>query len=57
MVIVIKKTANKREIRRILKNVKVPKPTKLFKASEFCGKIKYEDDGLIIQKRLRDEWQ
>ncbi len=57
MVTVIKKTANKREIKRVLKNVKPPKPSKLFKASEFCGKIKYEEDALIIQKRLRDEWQ
>ena len=57
MVTVIKKSTNKKAIKKILKNVKPPKPQKLFKASEFCGKIKYEEDALAIQKRLRDEWQ
>lgn len=28
-----------------------------FPASKFCGKIDVNDDPLVIQKRLRDEWR
>ncbi len=57
MVVIIKKTAKKREIKRVLKSIKATKSPKKFKASEFCGKVKYGEDGLAFQKRLRNEWK
>lgn len=28
-----------------------------FDAKKFCGSLKLNDDALLIQKRLRDEWK
>ncbi len=56
MVTIIKKSANKKEIEKKLKSVNPPKPKKLFNAKKFSGKIKFGEDALAIQKRLRDEW-
>jgi len=30
---------------------------KKFESDKFCGKVKFEEDGLDIQKRLRSEWE
>jgi len=32
------------------------KPQKLFDAKQFVGKIKWSEDALEYQKRLRNEW-
>lgn len=58
MVTTIKKGASKEEIsdlfERIAKKVKVKRG---FNAYKFCGTVKFKEDGLKIQKRLRDEWE
>ncbi|MDQ3022129.1 MAG: hypothetical protein M3R36_16385 [Bacteroidota bacterium] len=54
MVLVIKKTAKKKELEKIVKEIK---RKKLFKASEFCGKIKVKGDAVEIQRSLRNEWK
>jgi len=57
MVTIIKKTAKRKEVKKLLDNIKPAKSDKVFKASQFCGKIKFEEDALKIQKRLRNEWK
>ena len=58
MVIIIKGGALKEEIKalnkRLLENTT---PRKKFDAIKFCGAVKFNEDGLEIQKKLRDEWQ
>lgn len=58
MVAVIKKGATKDELKAFDKGLKegMP-PRKKFDAHKFCGTVKFEGDGLEIQKRLRDEWR
>lgn len=58
MVAVIKKGATKEEVKAFGKRLKegMP-PRKKFDASKYCGAVKFEEDGLEIQKRLRDEWR
>ncbi len=53
MVLIIKRTTKKRDLEKIVKDIK---PKKLFKASEFCGKIKVKEDAVEIQRRLRNEF-
>ena len=48
-----KKALNKGKA--LLKNAKRSKQEG-FDASKHLGKWKLEEDGLVIQKRLRDEW-
>ncbi len=57
MVTIIKKTTKKREAKKLLENVKPLKTDKIFNASEFCGKVKFAEDAMSIQKRLRNEWK
>lgn len=58
MVITIKKGASKEEINSLFeKAAKEFKNNKGFDAHKFCGTVKFNADGLIIQKRLRDEWE
>ena len=54
MVLVLKKGATKKEIERIDRKLKKSTAIDLMK---FCGIIKLKEDPLIIQKRLRNEWQ
>ena len=53
MVITIKKDTNIKEVDKILSNLQ---PRKIFKSKNFLGKIKWEEDALEYQKRLRNEW-
>jgi len=53
MVITINKDTNNQEIDRMLLNLK---PRKQFRSKQFLGKIKWGEDGLEYQKRIRDEW-
>ncbi len=32
------------------------KQGKKLDAKKFCGTVKWEEDGLVAQKRMRDEW-
>ena len=53
MVITIKKDTNNQEIDRILSSLK---PRKQFSSKLFLGKIKWGEDAMEYQKRIRDEW-
>jgi hypothetical protein len=53
MVITIKKDTNNQEIDKLLLGLK---PRKQFTSKMFLGKIKWEEDALEYQKRIRDEW-
>jgi hypothetical protein len=58
MVATIKKGASKEELKaihqRIIENSSAHKK---FDAHKFCGAVKFNEDGLEIQKKLRDEWR
>lgn len=56
MVTVIKSGADKHLIEKRLKAL-YSSPKKGFDAHKFCGILKLEEDPLVIQKRLRDEWE
>jgi hypothetical protein len=53
MVITVKKDTNYQEIDKILSGLK---PRKQFCSKLFLGKIKWGEDALEYQKRIRDEW-
>ena len=53
MVIDIKKSATKNEMKTVL--AKLSSPKKL-DAKRFVGTIKWGEDPIAYQKRLRDEW-
>lgn len=55
MVIVIKKSDSKREIKRKLKNDNQSGKKKLFDAKKFNGVIKLKENPVLIQKKLRNE--
>ena len=52
MVITINKETRYQEIEKMLLRLK---PGKLFNSKTFLGKIKWGEDGLEFQKRMRDE--
>jgi glutaredoxin len=53
MVITIKKNSNNQELDKMLLSLK---PRKSFPSTMFLGKIKWGEDALEYQKRIRDEW-
>jgi hypothetical protein len=53
MVITIKKDTNNQEIEKLLLSFK---PRKQFSSQQFLGKIKWGEDALEYQKRIRNEW-
>jgi hypothetical protein len=53
MVITVKKSSKKQEIEQLLYQLQ---PRKLFRAKQFAGKLKWSEDALEYQKRIRDEW-
>ncbi|MEN9447773.1 MAG: hypothetical protein RJA25_1063 [Bacteroidota bacterium] len=53
MVLIIKKKYNAKKVNQQLKELK---PVKVFDASKFAGKIKWNEDPLTYQKRIRNEW-
>lgn len=54
MVLVLKSSKDIPRIKAALAN---QDPPKKFDAKRFCGAIKKGEDGLEVQRRLRDEWQ
>ena len=54
MVTVIKKGSTKETIMEILKKLHIHKGLDAFK---YCGIIRFKEDALIIQKKMRDEWK
>jgi hypothetical protein len=58
MVATFKKGASKEEIKELNKLlIERMSPRKKFDANKYCGAVKFQDDGLEIQKKLRDEWR
>jgi hypothetical protein len=53
MLITIKKENGKQEVDKLLANLK---PRKVFQSKKFLGRLKWGEDALLYQKRLRDEW-
>ena len=53
MVITIKKDTNIQEVDKFLASLQ---PRKVFTSKKFLGKIKWGEDALKYQKRLRNEW-
>ena len=54
MVTVIKKGSDKKEIEEALSKLESKKK---FDAYKYCGTVKLKQDPLVIQKRMRDEWE
>jgi hypothetical protein len=54
MVITIKKESGKLEVDKLLADLK---PRKVFQSKKFLGKLKWGEEALQYQKRLRDEWE
>ena len=58
MVTTIKKGASRKEIKNLFKEIEKKKESgKGFDAYRFCGTVKFEEDALEIQKKMRDEWE
>ena len=53
MVITIKKNTDNQEIDKMLSGLK---PRKQFCSEMFLGKIKWGEDALEYQKKIRNEW-
>ncbi|MDR0792548.1 MAG: hypothetical protein LBE82_04510 [Chitinophagaceae bacterium] len=56
MVLVLKKGASKKQIEVISEKIAHVQKKKRFDAYKHCGVLKLEEDALVIQKRMRDEW-
>ncbi|WP_183561821.1 hypothetical protein [Mucilaginibacter sp. SP1R1] len=57
MVLVLKKGATKKDIEAIEKALCQKKTSIGFNAEKYNGKIPLKEDPLIIQIKLRDEWE
>jgi hypothetical protein len=57
MVMVLKKGSNKKSIREVLKKITEKSSKSGLKASHYAGAIQFKQDGLVLQKLWRDEWQ
>ena len=53
MIIKVNKHHDKQKLDEALRKLK---PAKLFKASRHFGKVKWNEDALDYQKRIRGEW-
>jgi hypothetical protein len=56
MVSVLKKGAKKEYIEKLLKKISKEIRSKGVDTFEYCGKIKLNEDALVTQKNMRDEW-
>lgn len=57
MVLVLNKGATPKEIAEINRKLSEIPARKTLNTKKFCGVIKLKEDPLVIQKRLRDEWE
>ena len=53
MLITINRTSGIQQADKLLSRLK---PQKTFQAKRFLGKVKWGEDALQYQKKLRDEW-
>ena len=56
MVTILKEGAGKRSIQIILKKLGERKSNRAIDAHKYCGTVQFKEDGLVLQKRWRDEW-
>jgi len=56
MIEIIKKGSTNEDVNKRLEALN-KNLSKGFKASEFCGILKLDQDPLALQKRLRSEWE
>ena len=54
MVLVLKKGASKKEMESIAAKLAVVKGVN---TKKYCGVIKLKEDPMVIQKKMRDEWE
>lgn len=57
MVLVIKKNTSTDEVRAILRKARAKKTTKKASVKSFFGKLPNIENGLIYQKKARNEWK
>ena len=58
MTIIVKRTTTKRQLAALLKSRKrSQRKKKGVDLKSFAGKLKLEEDPLVIQKKLRDGWK
>ncbi len=58
MITTIKHGASKAEIQSVFdKLASQTSKKKGFNAYKFCGTVKFNEDAMEIQRRLRDEWE
>ena len=57
MVTILKRGATKKNIKRILDELRKDLKPKGVDVYKYLGKIRLKQDALIIQKELRDEWE
>ena len=57
MVLILKKEATKKEIATIEKKLYQEKHLPGFNAKKYNGVVKLKEAPMVIQKRLRDEWE
>ena len=58
MSVTIKKGANKNTIAKLWEKLKeLSSKSKGLDTDKFCGAVKFEKDGLTLQKEWRDEWE
>ncbi len=57
MVLVLKKGASKKDIQQANKKLGEISSGKKLNTKKYTGVINLKEDALIIQKKLRDEWE
>lgn len=57
MVTILKKGSDINTIKSVMEKVSKGKPNKGFDAAKYAGTVKFVEDGLAFQKRLRNEWE
>jgi len=57
MVLILKKGATKKDIEAIEKTLYKQNAALGFNAKKYNGVLKLEEDPLVIQSKLRDEWE
>jgi uncharacterized protein (UPF0335 family) len=57
MVLILKRGASKKDIKAIEKKLYQEKSAAGFNAKKYNGVIKLKEDPLVIQNKLRDEWE
>ena len=57
MVTVLKQGSTKKNIRLLLEQLNERKNIRGIDAYKYCGMIDLIEDPLVIQKRMRDEWE